>query len=377
MHDQSGPVVDVLIPAFNAESTITDSIRSIQAQSLRDIRIIVVDDGSTDATGKLLAELAREDDRIEILTRPNGGIVDALNAGLASCQASYVARHDADDIAFPNRLAVQLAYMTQHLDCVAVGGNAQHIDLAGRRLGTVSEYFGDAVSDAHQLPAKEPYLLHPFLMVRRDILMRVGGYRYVFHSEDSDLYWRLSEIGRLYGIREPLGQYRYHEGSVSSASIVNGRIQAVSSQLCATSSLRRARGATDLRFERARLAVYTQAHTFGAIVAAASVDLEPEEAETLAVAASMKLLDQSTYRPYKLDVGDYRFIGRTLRRLPRSLPGERRRELFRQQAAVAVRLIKSGEYKKLTPFAASFLTLGVANVVVQAGVKRLVKRRKN
>src|SRR5689334_14700000 len=90
--------IDVLIPAYNAETTIESALASIQTQTIQDIRIIVVNDGSTDRTGEILEKLKSKDPRIEVITTVNGGIVDALNHGLQACSADYIARHDADDI---------------------------------------------------------------------------------------------------------------------------------------------------------------------------------------------------------------------------------------------------------------------------------------
>ncbi|MGI4798685.1 MAG: glycosyltransferase family 2 protein, partial [Janthinobacterium lividum] len=94
--------VDVLIPVYNGASTVESAIGSIQAQTIQDIRIIVVDDGSTDATAFILDRMAKADRRIVPVRRANGGIVDALNAGLAICTADLIARHDADDLAVPD-----------------------------------------------------------------------------------------------------------------------------------------------------------------------------------------------------------------------------------------------------------------------------------
>src|SRR5579862_1049526 len=112
------PIVDVVLPVYNAGSTIEEAVESIRAQALRGIRIIIIDDGSTDETPELLSKLAREDPRIVLLRKPNGGIVDALNFGLDHCRAEFVARQDADDVSDPDRLAAQVKYLEMHPDCV-------------------------------------------------------------------------------------------------------------------------------------------------------------------------------------------------------------------------------------------------------------------
>ncbi|AJC80614.1 glycosyltransferase family 2 protein [Rhizobium etli bv. phaseoli str. IE4803] len=305
--------VEVLIPVYNAEATIESAVASMQRQTLKDLRIIIVNDGSTDRTRQLLEKIAQLDPRVNVINKENSGIVDALNVGLAVCKAEFVARHDADDISFEDRLEKQCSYLRQHHDCVAVGANAWHIDMHGNRLGTKTP-FGEIHADMNSIPSREPYLLHPMLMVRRDSLMRVGGYRYVVHSEDTDLYWRLREIGRLHNLDEVLGEYRFHEGSISGASILNGRIMAVSSQLAAISAKRRSLGQQDLQFSSNLTAAYKAVRTLAPIVELACASLSQEERAYLEMSAAAKLLILASYRPYSLEKSDLSFLGKALKR---------------------------------------------------------------
>ena len=322
--------VDVLIPAFNAASTVESSVRSIMAQTLTDLRIIVVDDGSTDATPEILDRLAREDSRLQIVTQSNGGIVDALNAGLRITRAPLIARHDADDLAFPERLARQVAFLNEHAGHVAVGCNSAHIDEAGRRTGEVTGFVHAVRADAHHVPSIEPYISHPFLMVRRQAILAVGGYRYCFHSEDTDLYWRLIEIGPLGNVIDVLGEYRVHANSVTSRSILNGRIGAVSAQLAALSARRRQAGQADIEFRREALREYHEACEFDAIIAVAARGLSSTEQAYLEIAAVAKLIELCTYRPYRLTREDQRTMRRVLTsHYPRLSEFHRRQLLFR------------------------------------------------
>ena len=261
MQASCAPEVDVLIPVFNAEKTIFSAISSIQSQTIKNIRIIVVNDGSSDGTLPILEGMAQSDDRLILVNKENSGIVDALNCGLTYCTAEFVARHDADDIAMPSRIAVQLEYLRDNQDCAAVGCNIWHINGAGHRTGSRTHFNGDAHPDPYFAPAKEPYLMHPVLMIRTNLIKGLGGYRYVFHSEDADLYWRLVGIGRLHNVPDILGEYRIHNNSISGASITNGRIQAIYSQLAVISYLRCRDGVPDIKFERTMLSELTGAQT--------------------------------------------------------------------------------------------------------------------
>src|SRR6516164_11384300 len=151
-------IVDVVVPVFTGAVTITDAIESLQHQTFTNFRIIVFDDGSTDETPVVLAALRARDSRITVLTQPNGGIVDALNAGLRLCRAEFIARQDADDISDPSRLEMELDYFRSHPDCVAVSGAVNHIDEQGRFLGTPQTFPQPDCADPYWAPSREPYL---------------------------------------------------------------------------------------------------------------------------------------------------------------------------------------------------------------------------
>ena len=313
--------IDVVIPVFNGARTVESALASIQAQTFRDVRIIVVNDGSTDGTQAIIERLAAADGRIVLINRPNGGIVDALNAGLAACTADLIARHDADDLAEPDRFEKQLEWLRSHPECSAVSGSVIHIDEAGRELGPKVTLSSPDLADPTAYPQLEPYLIHPFLMMRRAAVEAVGGYRYVFHSEDSDLYWRLQETGQLANMPDLLGRYRIHGQSVTSASTLNGRIAAMSSQLCGISAMRRRAGRPDIAFPPSALAEYKQARTLKGIVRLGSRGLDAEEAARLAVSASAKLLELAAYRPYELAGEDCSFMRASIMRaLPTMTP---------------------------------------------------------
>jgi glycosyltransferase involved in cell wall biosynthesis len=344
------PIVDILIPVYNGASTVRESVNSIRHQTMRNIRIIVVDDGSIDLTPQILAELAREDPRILVVNKPNGGIVEALNLGLRHCRAEFVARFDADDIAYNHRLDIQVAYLLGHPECVAVGGAIDHIDERGAPIGRVSLSEEPGDGEPAWVPAREPYLIHPFLMVRRSIIERLGGYRYVHNTEDSDLCWRLSEHGRLHNLSVSLGQYRMHSSSISGSSVLNGRIMAISSQLAALSAVRRRTQRSDLEFTAAARDQYRSAVTLQNIYDLARRDLEADEADYLRIAAAAKLMELTYYRPYELEHSDCVFIREALDNLG-ELSQRNRAEFKWYLTVTAARLLRKGEVARAAALA--------------------------
>ena len=343
--------IDVLIPVFNAAATLDQSLASIAGQTFHDIRILIVDDGSNDDSPIRLAAWAARDPRIELIRRPNGGIVSALNQGLEHCTAPYLARFDADDIAFPERLARQHAYLEANQRCIAVGCAVGHIDETGAPISGLPQPGAPGKGDPERAPAHEPYIVHPFLMARREAVVAVGGYRYVPNSEDSDLYWRLAETGELHNLEEVLGQYRVHGHSVSSASVVNGRIMAIGSQLGALSARRRRIGQSDLRFEPEAHSALRNAQILEEMCSYAETQLRPDEIPRFRLAVAIKLLELAAYRPFALQVTDSAFVRRSLAHA-RLFSAQNRKEIRWHVTETARRLLLGGDFDvafSLTP----------------------------
>ena len=340
------PVIDVLIPVHNAGRTVGSALDSIQTQTILDIRIIVIDDGSSDDTAAIVAEMATMDPRVELHRRERGGIVDALNFGLQQCRAEFVARFDGDDLSHPERFARQLGFLRANPDYVAVGGRVRHIDEDGQPTGSVVDVGPPELADLTWAPSLEPYIIHPFLMARRADLEAAGGYRHAFHAEDSDLFWRLQERGKLHNLPELLGDYRMHANSVSSASVHNARVSAAHSQLAAISALRRRRGKPDLAFEKQSLAEFNGANSLGEVFALACRGLAPAEQDRLELSLASKMVELTSYRPFELETADCRFIQSAVRRQNGLLSPANRKALGRHLCSAAARMAARGSVRK-------------------------------
>ena len=209
------PRISCLLPVYNGEAFLVEAVDSILSQTYRDFELVVVDDGSRDATPDILRAFAETDDRVRVVRRENGGIVAALNTGLSASRGEYVARMDADDVSLPERFQFQLDYLDAHPGCVLVGGVARSLKpdgsfdgrtTGGRHLRT----------DLSCFPPRVAVAMHPLIMVRRAALVQVGGYRSTFpHAEDYDLFLRLSKLGTIDNPDRDLLIYRRHEGAIS------------------------------------------------------------------------------------------------------------------------------------------------------------------
>ena len=210
------PVVSVILPIYNSERYIVQAIESILSQTWGDFELIGVDDGSKDSTPRLLAEIAARDARVRIISRPNTGIVGALNDGLAVARGEFIARMDADDLSLPERFSRQVAFLRAHPEVVAVGCNVLRIDPDDRPIGP--EIFPtDHATILQKLRQGEGGTIpHPGVMMRRSAVEAIGGYRQKFQwVEDLDLYLRLGEVGELANLPETLLSYRFQFESVN------------------------------------------------------------------------------------------------------------------------------------------------------------------
>lgn len=193
------PQVAVLLPTRDAARTLRAAAVSILRGSFRDLALVVVDDGSTDGTPALLDRLAARDRRVRVLRGPGEGIAGALMRGLAACDAPLVARMDADDVAWPRRLELQVAALEAGPALAAVGARVRLFPRA-RVQGGMRRYVAwlNGLTSpslvARDLFVEAP-LVHPAALLRREPLAQVGGWRAGPFPEDYDLWLRLSGAG--------------------------------------------------------------------------------------------------------------------------------------------------------------------------------------
>ena len=315
------PNVSFLLPVYNGARYLAETLDSLLAQDYPDFDIVAVDDGSTDASAGILAAYAADHPRIRILTKPNGGLVDALNHGLAELDCAFVARIDADDTCFPDRLSKQLDFMAW-TGAVAVSSKSLHVDEVGNVLG-VSGSYGIFNADPHWLPAIEPYLPHPFLFARLDVLEEVG-YRHAHLAEDADLCWRLAEQWPIAMQGAVLGQYRIHTDSISTNSLVGARVQAFYSQIAALNARRRAAGATEVPYHADMATAKEAGQSWDGLMALYDGHVSDAEAVHLRAGSALKLLDLARWRGYRPTAGDITAAAHAVRRV-RDL-GEENRE---------------------------------------------------
>lgn len=239
---------------YNGDRFLREAVESVLGQTLVDLELIVVDDGSTDSTAEILVEYAAADPRVVIETQANAGRAAARNRGFERARGPLVAVLDADDIALPERLAVQRTFLETHGQVGAVGGAVAFVDEEGR---TFAEWryplSNDEISRALETSAP---LAHSAAMIRAAAFDAVGGYRPVFAvAEDLDLWLRLAGVHELANVPELVLRYRFHSNQASMQHLEIQTVESLAARL--SSRERRARRPDPLdtaeRIDRPRL----------------------------------------------------------------------------------------------------------------------------
>jgi len=197
------PRVSVLLPARNAAATLDAALASLRRQTWSDWECVVVDDGSTDATGEVARAAAAIDPRVTVISTPHRGLVAALGTGLERCRGEYVARMDADDLMRRDRLALQVDALDRDSRLAAVGSHVRFFPRAGMSDGLRAyEQWLNSVDSPARVRAEafvESPVAHPTLLVRRSVLS-AAGYRDRGWPEDYDLVLRLLASGHDIGV---------------------------------------------------------------------------------------------------------------------------------------------------------------------------------
>lgn len=222
----SVPSISVAMSVYNNAPYLALAIESILAQSFGDFEFLIVNDGSKDESRAIIDGFAARDPRIRPIHQENRGLVASLNRMLDEARAPLIARMDGDDISLPDRFEKQIAFLSDNPDHGVIGTWATCIDENGVPRGDCGE---KPVTHEEMVASFEsgPLLCHPSVIMRRDVVRAIGGYRAAYrHCEDYDLWLRLGSVTRLANLRERLILYRHSESQVSSRHVVEQQVNA-------------------------------------------------------------------------------------------------------------------------------------------------------
>lgn len=217
-HESGAHLISVLMPAYNVQAFVSEAIKDVLAQTHARFELLIMDDGSIDQTGDIATEFAATDVRVRVFRRENRGIIASLNELLSLAEGQWIVRMDADDRTAPDRFEVQLRFLMEHPQCVAVGSQAVVIDEEGANLGTADVPLEHEAIQRELLSGRS-CMFHPAVMMRGAVLREAGGYREeAYPAEDYDLWLRLSEHGELANLPSRLFTWRRRLGGIYAST---------------------------------------------------------------------------------------------------------------------------------------------------------------
>jgi len=206
------PLVSVIMAVYNGRRYLREAIDSVLAQTFQDFELIVVDDGSTDATPRILARY--KDPRLRVIRQENAGRAVARNRALDEAQGEYIAINDADDVSLPSRLEEQMEFLGHHPEIALLGAHAMMVDEKDRPIWPVIHPVEH--KKIRETLASHMAFVHPTVVFRKSVIPDCGGYRAEFPlAQDYDLALRITERFRCANIGKPLLRYRIHPASAT------------------------------------------------------------------------------------------------------------------------------------------------------------------
>ena len=211
--EMKNPKVTVLMSVYNGEEYLREAVDSILAQTFKDFKFVIVNDGSTDKTAEILKSY--KDVRIKIVNNEkNIGLTKSLNKGLMIAKSRYIARQDADDISMPERLEKELKFLGKNKNVALVGTDYFLINEKDKIIGKINCLIES--KDLKEKLLKGNQFGHGSVMFRKECVEKIGIYREEFkYAQDYDFYLRIAEVNDVANISELLYKWRINIKSVS------------------------------------------------------------------------------------------------------------------------------------------------------------------
>jgi len=216
----SNPLVTIVIPAYNHEKYVAQAIKSVINQHYKNWELIVIDDGSTDATGQICDGFAGHD-QIQVIHQSNSGLSNVLNKALDLAKGSYFGFLPSDDMFYPEKLLVQVDFLENHPELAGVGGQQTLIDASGQPIDDeeMKQWFSYIPSSRPDFLLKlleRNFVPAPSMLLKTDLVKKAGGFdpdlRFM---QDYDLWFRLLKSHDMKLLPRPLIFYRWHGGNLT------------------------------------------------------------------------------------------------------------------------------------------------------------------
>jgi len=224
VQSNSDILVSVVMAVFNGEKFLAKSIESILCQTLKNFEFIIVNDGSTDSSLKIIQEFSKKDSRIRVINKLNTGLTHSLNCAIDVARGDWIARIDSDDIAAKNRLMEQYLRGIGDVSLVLIGSSCWEIDEFENKIKKFDypENHNDLKKNLINMKNHFP---HSSYFIKTTVLKNINGYKVrMKRAQDYDLSLRLSKFGNITNISKPLIFLRRHKNSISFSDEINQQI---------------------------------------------------------------------------------------------------------------------------------------------------------
>ena len=207
--------LSVVLSTYNDERFIGKAIESILNQTYPFFEFIIVNDGSTDSTLEIIKSFT--DERIVLIDKPNSGLPDSLNQGIAKAKYNWIARMDGDDIALPDRFEKQVPFLSDEI--AVLGAQVDYMDVNEIALGQSNLPLSN-IGINILMSLFSSAIVHPTSIINKKAFVKAGGYDlFLFGSEDYDLWYRVRRYGKLKNINTSVLKYRLNPNGVSLSKI--------------------------------------------------------------------------------------------------------------------------------------------------------------
>jgi glycosyltransferase involved in cell wall biosynthesis len=215
----TSPTVSIVIPTYNAEAFLEETIRSVLVQTITNWELLIIDDGSTDKTAEIARQYSDKDKRIQLIQQANQGVSVARNVGVQLAEATYIAFLDADDRWLPTKLAVHLEHFQSNPDLGVSYGKVAFITLNGEATGTIAS---SRLTDLRpeDFLCENPTITTSNVVVHRAVFQQISGFDpMMHHAQDLDWLFRVisSQNWKVEGINQVLIEYRITGQGLSSS----------------------------------------------------------------------------------------------------------------------------------------------------------------
>ena len=210
-------MITVLLSVYNGEKWLVECIESILGQTYCDFEFLIIDDGSQDKSLGIIKNYSNSDKRIKFISQENIGLTKSLNKGISLAKGEWIARIDADDVALPERLELQINYANKH-NLNLVGCQSNIIDSKGNiKYKTTIPI--DYKTLFLNLKKQKPFFSHSSVLFKKNLVISLGGYRETMkRSQDYDLWLRISEVSKIGAVDYVGVLVREHDSRISNSS---------------------------------------------------------------------------------------------------------------------------------------------------------------